>query len=68
MKKVARKKVEIIQEDSDEVNYATEQRVQSPIPGSKQMVYQSIWIEQNEKCDVCLGEDDDEGDEIVMCD
>ena len=32
------------------------------------MVYQSIWIEQNEKCDVCLGEDDDEGDEIVMCD
>jgi hypothetical protein len=38
------------------------------------MIYRSHWISENGEnddkthCDVCLGIDDNEGDEIVMCD
>jgi hypothetical protein len=39
------------------------------------MVFESLWITENNEndindtsCDICLGNDDNEGDEIVMCD
>ena len=39
------------------------------------MIFKSIWIKENKdddvegtRCDICLGNDDNEGDEIVMCD
>lgn len=39
------------------------------------MIYDSLWIHENNQddikgtsCDICLGYDDNEGDEIVMCD
>lgn len=52
-----------------------ENRVKSPIEGSQQLIFQSLWIDANDcedvkgtSCDICLGNDDNEGDEIVMCD
>ena len=36
-------------------------------------VYKSVWIHKNDvnedaRCDICLGDDDNEGDEMVFCD
>ena len=63
-------------EEDEQEMLMKEERVQSPIDGSNQMIYKSLWISENDEsivnegtaCDVCLSHDDDEGDEIVMCD
>lgn len=63
------------EEEDEESLLMKEERVPSPIEGSLQMIYKSLWISENDHnnvnsgaCDVCLSHDDDEGDELVMCD
>ncbi len=46
--------------------------MKSPIKDSNQMIYESLWINENNDndniaCDVCLHKDDNEDDEIVIC-
>ena len=51
----------------------SESKVQCPIDYTR-LIYNSIWISENAencnqtKCDICMGDDDDEGDEMVLCD
>lgn len=61
------------EEDKRISYYENEVKVACPIDANR-YVYKSIWINENNeneegsRCDVCLGDDDNEGDEIVYCD
>ena len=49
-----------------------EVKIPSPVQQDK-MVYKSIWMEENNteynvRCDICMDDDDGEGDEFVFCD
>jgi hypothetical protein len=73
-KQVGRKTTSHVQMniDDDMAVGSSEMKIQSPIQPNR-MVYKSTWnaknnIEHDVKCDVCLDDDDGEGDEIVMCD
>ena len=67
-RKIGRKQVVDAQMSDDDTN----QKITCPI-NSKLQVYKAIWImennlDKNVKCDVCMDDDDNEGDEIVICD
>ena len=51
---------------------ASEHKIPSPVQPNK-MVYKILWMTENDddkegKCDICQDDDDNEGDEIVICD
>ena len=51
---------------------ANEEKMPSPVQPDK-LVYKCLWMHENDDdkngyCDVCLDDDDNEGDEIVICD
>ena len=74
IKNIGRKVFENVEtENKDFMNFKLEQKVECPMDENR-MIYKSIWISENDendfstKCDICMGDDDDEGDEMVLCD
>ena len=65
-------------EDSDDDNNKNDDcgpneiKVVCPLDTTR-LIYKSVWIDKNDinedaRCDICLGDDDNEGDEMVFCD